>query len=650
MTFSAASIFRTKALARKPGEERFRSLFETAPCAWLVLGTGGEIEAVNSKAERLFGYRREELIGKPVQALIPSSQGEPEPWYRKPAGVGVDAPRAHERSDLLACRKDGSEFPVEIQLTTLNSEEGTLLSVAVTDLTERNLAAALLTHRASHDPLTGLPNRTLLLDRLDHALARARRSKRTLALMFLDLDDFKLINDTRGHEVGDQLLVALTPRLTSALRPGDTIARFGGDEFVVLCEDLSDDSHAIRIATRIADAVGDPVLIGGHEHVVTVSSGVVLVGDPDTATTSSVLRDADAAMYRAKAGGKGRIELFDERMRTRLIERIAIESSLRRAVARGGLRLFYQPVMSIARDTVVAMEALLRWEHPHRGLLEPTEFMHVAESTDLILQIGEWVIEEACRQAAAWRAAAPGLEPVRIAVNLSQRQLVRSNIAATVARVLHQTGLEPGLLELELTESMLLEKSEATNRALRELKALGVRLVLDDFGTEESSLGYLKRFRIDALKIDRSFVAGIDRDGEDGEDGAIVCAVLRMAGALDVAVTAEGVETSAQLSRLRTEGCRFAQGYLFSCPVPADQVPPLLELAAEREHVTAWRLCAAGREAGAEQRHRLVRRVVGVQQHDPEPLVSASSGCDQTLAGRDGVAGLDAVRAGVLRP
>jgi diguanylate cyclase (GGDEF)-like protein len=396
-----------------------------------------------------------------------------------------------------------------------------LTSVAVRDVTERELAAETLAHRASHDPLTGLPNRSLFLDRLEHALARARRSRGQLAVLFLDLDGFKLVNDSCGHDVGDLLLRALAPRLSAALRPGDTIARFGGDEFVVLCEDLADEDAAVRIAQRLSAACSRPLVIGGQEHLVTVSAGIALLREGQEASASDLLKNADAAMYSAKASDTHRIEVFDDGLGAKLLERIGIESDLRRALERDELRLLYQPVMSLRGETIVGVEALLRWQHPTRGLLEPSEFIGVAESSGLIVPIGGWVIWEACRQAAAWRDAAPRREPIYVSVNLSRQQVVRSDVTATVARS-----------------------------------------------------------RIDALKIDPSFVDGL---GHDAEDAAVVDAVLSMARALEVRVTAEGVETAAQLSRLREQGCDFAQGYLFSRPGTADRVLRLLMAGGRRE-------------------------------------------------------------------
>jgi diguanylate cyclase (GGDEF)-like protein/PAS domain S-box-containing protein len=553
--------------AFKLAEERFRALLENTPDAIVITDDAGRIVLINSQTERMFGYSRSELIGASVERLVPprlvathelTRRGSADGSHLRPLGSGVD---------LLARRKDGSEIPVEISFGSLETEQGRLVSAAVRDVTDRKLAADALAHQATHDPLTGLPNRNLFLDRLDHALSRARRTRGKVAVLFLDLDDFKLVNDTRGHETGDLLLVALTPRLKAALRPGDTVARFGGDEFVVLCEDLVIDAAAPSIAKRMADACARPIKIGEHEHIITVSTGIVIV-DGGASTPSNVLRDADAAMYQAKAQGKGRIGLFDERVRAQLIERIAVESSLRRALEKHELRLYYQPVFSLEQNRIVGAEALLRWEHPQRGLLGPGDFIAIAEDSGLIVPIGEWVLEEACRQAVVWRDRANGEEPLHVSVNLSPRQVSRSNVVAAVQRVLRKTGLEAELLDLEITEG------EAAALALRELKSVGVGLVLDDFGTGYSSLSHLKRFTIDALKIDRSFVNGLG--SPDSGDGAIVNAVVSMAKALDVSVTAEGVETEEQLAVLRENGCPFAQGYLISRPVPPEQLDRLL--------------------------------------------------------------------------
>jgi len=554
----------------KLAEERFRSLFDTAPYAILVFDQQGEILLSNARAQRMFGYTAAELAGRPVEELAPTPDGQSGVWY---AEVPRAAVQQGAEIELRPRRRDGTTFPAEVSLTPLVCEDGMLISAAIRDVTEMRAAEESLTHEARHDLLTGLPNRLLFLERLELALARARRSDRPLAVVFLDLDDFKAVNDTRGHDVGDLLLTRITPRLKDAVRHGDTLARLGGDEFVVLCEDLPDERQAMELAQRITDISLEPVWGDGFEYSVSVSAGVVLVRDARNASAVGVLRDADAAMYTAKAGGKGRVAMFDEGMRERLLERVAIESALQGAVARGEMELHYQPVVEIERSRVVAIEALLRWRHPIRGLLAPAEFISVAETTGLISEIGEWVIEEACRQAVRWRDLSPRREPVPVSVNLSNHQLTHRNLVGAVQRILESTGLEPNLLVLEVTESSLLEDMATSRQELMRLKELGVQLVVDDFGTGYSSLSVLRNLMVDGLKLDQSFVQAL---GTDSSDGSMVDAVLSMAGALDAQVTAEGVETWAQASRLRSHGCDYAQGYLFARPAPASELTPLL--------------------------------------------------------------------------
>ncbi|HEX4806936.1 MAG TPA: EAL domain-containing protein, partial [Conexibacter sp.] len=464
-------------------------------------------------------------------------------------------------------RPDGALRTIDARGRAQVGEHGRVVRLHGTaqDVTEQRLAEQRLAHQALHDPLTDLPNRALFLDRLEHALARSRRSGARVAVCFCDVDDFKDVNDSLGHERGDELLVALPPRLRTALRASDTIARFGGDEFVVLCEDLSSEAEGIRIAERIVAAVGPPFEIDGRPHHLSVSVGLVLASG-ETASATDILRDADAAMYRAKERGKGRFEVFDARMRAALVTRLETEADLRRALERDELRLHFQPMRSLRDDAFVGAEALVRWQHPERGLLAPAEFVGVAEESGLIAPLGAWVLEQACRQVAAWGGGRA------VSVNLSPRQLSHSDVPALLARALTETGIEPGLLTLEITENVLMEQSAAALGTLRRLKAMGVRLVLDDFGTGWSSLAYLKRFPLDGLKIDREFVAGL---GDAAEEEAIVAAVLSMAAALELEVTAEGVETEAQLAWLRARGCGCAQGFLIGRPAPAEELDAL---------------------------------------------------------------------------
>jgi diguanylate cyclase (GGDEF)-like protein/PAS domain S-box-containing protein len=434
---------------------------------------------------------------------------------------------------------------------------------------ERKKYEAKLAHQAHHDPLTGLPNRMLFLEFLQLAMARARRYRSSVAVLFLDLDRFKVVNDSLGHDAGDELLVALGRRLRGVVRPGDTVARFGGDEFTVLCEDLPTADareHAADVAERLLHVIQQPFLLDGDEQFLSASIGIALAG-PGADRPEGLLRDADAAMYRAKERGKGRWELFDEIMRASARERLETENALHRALERGELRVHYQPVMSLRDQRCIGAEALVRWAHPDRGLITPEHFIDVAEETGLILPVGKWVIEEACRRSRQWRAVrGPSFV---VSVNLSGRQLSNPELAEQVAAALDRTGADPAGLCFEITENVLMDDAEATIGAITSLKRLGVALSIDDFGTGYSSLGYLKRFPVDAVKVDRSFIDGL---GSDSEDSAIVAAVVSLGHALGLTVIAEGVETDRQLSELVALGCDAAQGYLFAEPGPADDL------------------------------------------------------------------------------
>jgi diguanylate cyclase (GGDEF)-like protein len=437
---------------------------------------------------------------------------------------------------------------------------------------ERRRAEEKTQHEALHDPLTGLPNRTLFLDRLQHALAQARRHESAVAVLFLDLDQFKMVNDSLGHAAGDELLAAVAPRLEEALRPGDTVARFGGDEFAILAEDISTERGATRVAERIAEVLTKPFVLRQREHFVSASTGISIATGNET--PEALIRDADAALYRAKERGRGGYEIFDEVMRSRVIEHMQTENDLRRALQRDELELHYQPIIDLHDSSVVALEALLRWRHPDRGLLGPAAFIPVAEESRLIVPIGRWVLEQACREAARWQQRDPDSRPIGIAVNLSPKQLGSPDLLSHIRGALEDSGIEPSTLRLELTESTLLEDTAAVEASLESLKALGTRLVLDDFGIGFSSLGYLKRLPLSAIKLDRSFVENLDTDSDDA---AIVQAVAQMADALEINVVAEGVETEGQLREVEALGCGYAQGFCLSEPVPAGEVDALLK-------------------------------------------------------------------------
>jgi predicted signal transduction protein with EAL and GGDEF domain len=450
---------------------------------------------------------------------------------------------------------------------------------------ERIRAQEQIAHQATHDALTGLANRILFRDRLELALARAERHRSFAALLFLDLDRFKDVNDTLGHGVGDQLLRAVSDRLQAALRASDalarfgdqefTLARFGGDEFVVLCEDLASEGDAVPVAERVQRALRSPFVLERKEHVVTASIGIV-VASGTTRNAESLLRDADIAMYRAKQRGPGNWEIFDEVLRNRALDRVATERELRKALEDGELRLHYQPIVTLDGGSIQSIEALVRWQHPVRGLLPPGEFIPIAEESALILQIGAWTLREACEQAYRWRARFGDRAPLPVSVNVSARQLSQPDLPGIVRQVLAETGVSAGDLAIEVTETALIEDSSVPAASLRELRSLGVKIMLDDFGTGYSSLSHLQRFPIDALKIDRSFVKHL---AAGADDCAIVAAIAAMANALGLEVVAEGVETAEQAVEAEALGCGRAQGYHFARPAPPADVESLLGMA-----------------------------------------------------------------------
>ena len=422
-----------------------------------------------------------------------------------------------------------------------------------------------LVRMAYHDTLTGLPNRALLLDRLEQVLLRSHGDGRVAAVLLLDLDNFKLINDSLGHHAGDELLVAASRALSGAVRPGDTVARLGGDEFVVLLPEVHDDAEAIALAEQIAAALHQPFAVADRQVIVTGSIGVAL-SDPAGDQPERLLRSADLALYKAKDNGRDRYELFDPNLEASAIERLDLETDLRSALGENELKLHYQPIIGIDSGRILGWEALLRWHHPVRGMISPGAFIPVAEATGLIVPIGRWVLETACWQMRQWIRLSPG-EDLSMSVNVSARQFQDPNLVDDVARVISHTGIAPHAIKLEITESAVMQDAESAEGILRRLKALGVQLAIDDFGTGYSSLSYLKRFPVDTLKIDRSFVDGL---GHDAQDTAIVRSVVALAQTLDLSVTAEGVETPSQLAQLRLLGCNYSQGYLLGRPVAAE--------------------------------------------------------------------------------
>jgi diguanylate cyclase (GGDEF)-like protein len=426
-----------------------------------------------------------------------------------------------------------------------------------------------LRHQALHDPLTGLPNRALIMERVEAMLARAREDRSPCAVMFIDLDDFKDINDTVGHGAGDELLRAVARRLGAAVRPDDTVGRLGGDEFVVLLEGDGLAEGADVIAARLLRTLGEPFALDGMHLVhVRASIGVAL---GTRSTGSELLRDADVALYGAKAAGRNQVVVFEPAMQERLQERLDLEAALRTSVERGELFLVYQPILDLGRMAVTGVEALVRWYHPERGALCPDTFIPLAEQTGLIMPVGRWVLQEACTQAAGWQAAG---HPLQVSVNVSARQLDTDDLVGDVAGALTVSGLEPGMLTLEITESALMADTSASLRRISTLKALGVRIAIDDFGTGYSSLAYLQHFPVDQLKIDRSFIAAMD---DSPESAALISTLVHLGRALGIETLAEGIEHITQRDRLRAEQCDLGQGYLFARPLPAGDIVPFID-------------------------------------------------------------------------
>lgn len=558
--------------ALRVSEERFRSAFEDAPIGVSLVGLDNSYLRVNHALCEMLGYDEEALLTKTsFEVTHPDDLEASTARTRRALEEGAGSYYLEKRY----VRADGGVVWALSSVSLIKTSHGEpshFVSLAQ-DITERKALEEKLEYQAFHDALTGLPNRALFMDRLKQALARMRRRDATVAVLFLDLDNFKFVNDSLGHEVGDELLVAVGARLDGCVRPEDTVARLGGDEFTILLEDISGLEDAKRAAHRILNALRVSFDIGGREVLANVSIGIA----PTTALSDEpqeLLRRADLALYEAKKAGKAGFEVFDEGVIAPSRDRLELENSLRRAVERGELKIYYHPKLSARTGKISSMEALVRWEHPERGLLEPEDFLPTAEASGLILEVGEWVLGEVCRQGAAWYQRYPQHPPIRVCTNVSARQLWRGDFAAKVVEALRRTGLEAQGLSLEIAEEVLIDGSEATIGKLQELKDLGLHIVVQNFGVAHSSLVRLKRYPLNYMKIDRSLVVGLDKEPESA---AIVEATISLAHALGWAVTAHGVETAGQLARLQELGCDLVQGYYFSRPIVVEEATALLQ-------------------------------------------------------------------------
>jgi diguanylate cyclase (GGDEF)-like protein/PAS domain S-box-containing protein len=558
--------------ALRESEERFRSAFDYATIGMAVVSLEGRWVQVNHSLDAILGYEEGELVEQNWRDITSADDLVlADEQFRKLVGGRASS----HQMEVRYRHKQGREVWALLGMSVVRDRQGCPLHIIfqIQDITDRKRAEQQLLYDAFHDALTGLPNRALFMDHVKMAIQRARRNgERLFAALFLDLDRFKIINDSLGHMVGDQLLVGIARRLETCLRPGDTVARLGGDEFTILLEDLSEPRDAIEVARRVQDAVSQPFNIGGHEVFTTTSIGIAL-STTGYENAEDLLRDADTAMYRAKTQGKKQHVVFDKEMHDRAMQLLQLETDLRRAVDRCEFFLDYQPIVSLATGEIRSLEALVRWRHPERGLVSPGEFIPIAEETGLIIPLGQWVLNEATRQMRDWLSRGVVAPGVTISVNLSGRQFSQTDLLEQIGAALTESGLPAGNLKLEITESMVMEKVETAIGVLRQLRALGVELSIDDFGTGYSSLSYLHRFPINTLKIDRSFVMRMTDNSENAE---IVRTIVTLARSLEMDVVAEGVETATQLRQLRELECDFGQGYLFSRPVGAEKVAELM--------------------------------------------------------------------------
>jgi diguanylate cyclase (GGDEF)-like protein/PAS domain S-box-containing protein len=533
-------------------------------------GQNGRWWYVSPQIERLLGYTPAEWLTDPTlwwKRIHPDDQDQ---VLADEEAMAVGTASSTDASQYRMITKEGRIIWVNDDAAVIRDEKGGPLywSGVLSDVTERKVLEDQLKHQAFHDPLTGLANRALFVDRVKHALERAYRETSRVAVLFFDLDDFKNINDSLGHNSGDELLVAVADRLTECLRPGDTFARLGGDEFAIFLEDTSL-SSATSVAYRLIEALSEPFMVGTREVMVHATVGIEFA-DASTTKSDELLRNADVAMYVAKSKGKARYELFDPSMHTAALRRLEMKGELKQAIDNDEFVLHYQPIVSLSEGALLGIEALVRWQHKSRGLIPPVEFIPLAEESGLIVPLGRWVLREACRQANAWPITDP---EISLSVNVSPKQFQHPGLVEDVANALWDSNVDPSILTIEITESVLIHDTDVAIEKLGRLKDFGVRIAVDDFGTGYSSLGYLKRFPIDILKIDKSFIDGV---GNSSEEAAIAHAIIKLGGSLGLEVVAEGIEEPEQVDALQSLRCERGKGFFFSKPVDAETMGEIL--------------------------------------------------------------------------
>ena len=567
----------------RASEERFRTLLSNIPGAMYRCGldTNWDMEFISDNIEAISGYPASDFVQSRVRTFASIIHSEDQRMVEVTVGEAVDRGEPYI-IEYRIVGADGSVRWVYEKGQGVFGPDGSVLWLdgAIFDVTERKLLQEQLAKQAFYDSLTGLANRALFHDRADHALARARRGGSRIALLLIDLDRFKVINDSLGHHAGDEVLVAVAKRLLTSSRASDTVARLGGDEFVVLLEESITVDDAITVSKRILAILREPLLCQGYEVTTGGSIGIAFSSGSSPTSTDDLLRDADAAMYCAKGRGRGRYEVFEPSMHARGVQQLELTNELHRGLQHGEFVLHYLPIWELADRTLIGVEALVRWNHPSRGLLPPNDFIPAAEQTGSIVALGEWVFGEACRQVKAWNDAYPG-RSLSLSVNISARQLLDPDLVQRLRTALTDNELEPSSLTIEIGEDALMQGVEETRLRLRDLKSLGVRLAIDDFGS--SSLGYLRKLPIDELKIDRTFVRRMVDDPAEGTN--LVRAILGLARALHLEVVAEGIELSEQLDGLRESGCETGQGFFFATPVVADEIEFLLGASNAAERV-----------------------------------------------------------------